>query len=222
MAAQQDAGERDASALPDREPAERATEVGVGQESGRTDLIEIPRAEHVGGRAVGIPVVLLGEEPDVGTRRDGERAGVGRELAGQHAQQRRLPGPVRAAQPQAPARGEPDRRVGRLGHATAYGDPGGLEQDRAARVRCIGRGERQRMRRSGPALASDRAASRRAPRGIGVRRADTREWLGTQPSPPAPARSRSSASARPSPSGRAASSHRRARGPRRCRAAAGS
>ena len=91
----------------------------------------------------------------MGTRRDGERAGVGRELAGEHAQQRRLPGPVRAAQQQAPARGEPDRRVGRLGHATAYGDPGGLEQDRIARVRCIGRGERQRLRRTGAALAPD-------------------------------------------------------------------
>ena len=91
----------------------------------------------------------------MGTRRDGERAGVGRELAGQHAQQRRLPGPVRAAQQQAPARGEPDRRVGRLGHATAYGDSGGVEQDRVARVRCIGRGERQRLRRSRPALAPD-------------------------------------------------------------------
>ena len=40
----------------------------------------IPRGERVGGRVVGIAVVLLGEEPDLGARRDGEGAGVGREL----------------------------------------------------------------------------------------------------------------------------------------------
>ena len=37
----------------------------------------IPRGERVGGRVVGIAVVLLGEEPDLGARRDGEGAGVG-------------------------------------------------------------------------------------------------------------------------------------------------
>src|SRR5581483_7926468 len=95
--AQQDAGERDASTLPDGEPAEPAYQVRFEQKTGRADLVEIPCGEFFCGCAVGMPVVLLGEKPDLDTGRAGERAGIGYELAREHPQERRLPSSVWAA-----------------------------------------------------------------------------------------------------------------------------
>jgi hypothetical protein len=87
---------------------ERRAEVGVAHQSGRADLIDIPCAEDLGRRELRVEVILLGQQADLRALRDGDRARVGRDLAGQHEQQRGLPrsalGPSRRSRPRLQSR----------------------------------------------------------------------------------------------------------------------
>ena len=101
-----------------------------------------------GRRRLSVPLRrLLGQQPHDRTLTDEDRAGRRIDQPGQHRQQRRLPGPVRADEQQPVPALEPRRR--RRIQAPRHRHVGGLQQERALTDLRVGRPQRQRGLRHG-------------------------------------------------------------------------